>query len=223
MSVAERKEREKEQRRSDIIDAAEHLFFTKKFDDVSMDEIANAVELSRATLYLYFKDKESLYFAVLLRGIRIMSQKFKESTNNEITGLGKIAAIGNMYIKFSTDYTDYYRLIRYATSQRFEESDNEYMKDIRVASTELIQIMCNSIKKGIEDGTIKNDLDPYETAIFLMSCTENTLDVSREMKKNLEKRGISPIEYMEHSMKLMGYAILNNTNNTGVIYDRPSH
>lgn len=35
-----------------------------------MDEIANEVELTKPTLYLYFKDKESLYFAVVNRGIK---------------------------------------------------------------------------------------------------------------------------------------------------------
>ena len=84
---------------------------------------------------------------------------------------------------------------------------------MKVASSGLLEIMCDSIKKGMEDGTIKNDLDPYQTAIFLMKCTENALDLSAEMKRKLEQHGISPIEYMEHSMKLMGYAILNNTNN----------
>jgi len=213
MSVAERKEREKEQRRSDIISAAERLFFSRQFDDVSMDDIANAVELSRATLYLYFKDKESIYFAVLLRGIRIMSEIFKESTDRETTGLGKISAIGFTFIRFSTEYSGYYRLIHYAASQRFEESYNEYAEEVKVASSGLLDIMCDSIKKGMEDGTIKNDLDPYQTAIFLMKCTENALDLSAEMKRKLEQHGINPIEYMEHSMKLMGYAILNNTNN----------
>jgi TetR/AcrR family transcriptional regulator len=213
MSVAERKEREKEQRRNDIISAAEQLFFTRQFDDVSMDDIAKSIELSRATLYLYFQDKESLYFAVMLRGIRIMSEKFKESADGETTGLGKINAIGNMFIRFSSEYSEYNRLLHYATSQRFEACKNEYVNEVKVASAELIGIMCSSIKKGIDDGTIKNDLDPYETAIFLMNCTENALDLSPEMKRKLEERGISPIEYIEHSMKLMGYAILNNTNN----------
>lgn len=213
MSVAERKEREKEQRRSDIIAAAERLFFSGQFDDVSMDDIANAVELSRATLYLYFKDKESIYFAVLLRGIRIMSEIFKESTDRETTGLGKIGAIGFTFIRFSTEYAGYYRLIRYAASQRFEESYNEYAEEVKAASSGLLDIMCDAIKKGMEDGTIKNDLDPYQTAIFLMKCTENALDLSPEMKRKLEQHGINPIEYMEHSMKLMGYAILNHTNN----------
>jgi len=213
MSVAERKEREKEQRRNDIIVAAEQLFFSRQFDDVSMDDIANAVDLSRATLYLYFKDKESLYFAVLLRGIRIMSEMFKKGAAAEDTGLGKITAIGTMFIKFSTEYANYHRMIHNAASQRFEESDNEYLGEVKAASRELVQIMSESIKRGIDDGTIKKDLDPYETAIFLMNCTESALDLSPETRKNLETRGISPMEYIEHSMKLMGYAILNHNNN----------
>ena len=64
MSLAKWKEREKEQRQNDIINAARKLFADKDFDEVSMDEIAREVGLGKSTLYLYFKNKESLYFAV---------------------------------------------------------------------------------------------------------------------------------------------------------------
>ena len=43
-----------------------------------MDEIATEAELSKATLYLYFKDKESLFFAVVNRGIKILCSIIKE-------------------------------------------------------------------------------------------------------------------------------------------------
>jgi AcrR family transcriptional regulator len=72
LSIKEIKEQEKERRRSYILDTAEKLFFSKGYDNVSMDDIANEVELSKATLYLYFKDKESLYFGVVNRGIKIL-------------------------------------------------------------------------------------------------------------------------------------------------------
>jgi len=62
MTVAERKHREKAQRREDILNAAEKLFFSRGYDNVLMDEIANEVDLTKATLYLYFNDKESLFF-----------------------------------------------------------------------------------------------------------------------------------------------------------------
>lgn len=212
MSVAERKEREKEQRRIDIIDAAEKLFFSSKFDDVSMDDIAKAVELSRATLYLYFADKESLFFAVLLRGVRIMRDMFKESVVGKATGIDMISAIGAAFIKFNTEYPDYHRLLQYSSSQRFEKYDNEYVCESNSASTEIIRIMCTSIKKGMEDGTIKSDVKPLETALFLKNGTENALNMSPAMRKKLEILGISHEDYLNHCMKLMGYAIANENN-----------
>ena len=81
--LAERKQREKEQRREHILRAAERLFFSRSYDDVSMDEIATEAELSKATLYLYFKDKESLFFAVVNRGIKILCSIIKEEKKHE--------------------------------------------------------------------------------------------------------------------------------------------
>ncbi len=78
MSLAKWKEREKEQRRNDIIDAARKLLAYKDFDEISMNEIAKEVGLGKSTLYLYFKNKESLYFAIVLRGIRIWAKMIKE-------------------------------------------------------------------------------------------------------------------------------------------------
>ena len=62
MTREERRQREKDQRCDDIINAAEKLFFSRGYDNVSMDEIAREVELSKSALYYYFKDKESLFF-----------------------------------------------------------------------------------------------------------------------------------------------------------------
>jgi TetR/AcrR family transcriptional regulator len=50
MGITERKEREKEQRRNAIIDAAEKIFFTKGMDNSTMDDVAEEAELSKGTL-----------------------------------------------------------------------------------------------------------------------------------------------------------------------------
>nr|WP_243686751.1 helix-turn-helix domain-containing protein [Methanobacterium formicicum] len=62
MSIQDRREREKEQRRNDILKAAEKLFLSREYDNVSMNDIAREVELSKATIYLYFENKEELFF-----------------------------------------------------------------------------------------------------------------------------------------------------------------
>ncbi|MFX1452616.1 MAG: TetR/AcrR family transcriptional regulator, partial [Promethearchaeota archaeon] len=53
-----RREREKEQRREDIIDAAEKLFLTQGFENTTMKQIANEAEYSKGTLYNYYKSKD---------------------------------------------------------------------------------------------------------------------------------------------------------------------
>ena len=54
MGISERRQREKEQRKTEITDAAERLFFSRGYEDVSMDDIAREVDLNKATIYLYF-------------------------------------------------------------------------------------------------------------------------------------------------------------------------
>ena len=76
MSLIARKELEKEQRRNDILNAAEKLFFSKGYENVSLKDIAKEVKLGRSTLYLYFENKEELFFAVVLRGTRILYNSF---------------------------------------------------------------------------------------------------------------------------------------------------
>jgi TetR/AcrR family transcriptional regulator len=119
LSIAERKEREKEQRRKDIADAAEELFFDRGYDNVTMDDIAKRVELNKATIYLYFKDKESLYFTVVLRGMRIMDEMVREREGKAKTGFDKLWEIGHGYVSFAKKYPDYTRAYNYFYSGRF--------------------------------------------------------------------------------------------------------
>ncbi|NJK86044.1 MAG: helix-turn-helix transcriptional regulator [Bacteroidales bacterium] len=83
MGISERKEREKEQRRSDIVDAAEKIFFKKGFEYATMDEIAEQAELSKGTLYLYFKSKEELLYAIHLRAMKIIKGLFESAIDQK--------------------------------------------------------------------------------------------------------------------------------------------
>ena len=67
MGIQERKERERERRRQQIIVAAKRVFSGKGFNKATMEDIASEAELSPGTLYLYFKNKEELYASLSLR------------------------------------------------------------------------------------------------------------------------------------------------------------
>jgi AcrR family transcriptional regulator len=138
LSIAERKEREKEQRRNDILDAAEKQFFARGYDNVTMDDIAKQVELNKATLYLYFKDKESLYFTVVLRGVRIMGEMVRAREEKAKTGFDKLWEIGHAYVSFARKYPDYNRAYNYFYSGRFDLANISGMDDYGSSMTSII-------------------------------------------------------------------------------------
>lgn len=64
MSVKDRRQREKQLLRQEILDAARTLFVHDGYDNVSMRKIAEKIDYSPTTIYLYFKDKSDLMYAV---------------------------------------------------------------------------------------------------------------------------------------------------------------
>ena len=78
MGSIERRQREKEQRREQILNTARELLFKKGIDATSMNQIARNAELSVGTLYLYFKNKESLFAALQEEGLTLLCDKIKE-------------------------------------------------------------------------------------------------------------------------------------------------
>ena len=65
MGIQERKERERERRRQQIMVAAKRVFTDKGFSKATMEDIAKEAELSPGTLYLYFKNKDDLFFSLM--------------------------------------------------------------------------------------------------------------------------------------------------------------
>jgi AcrR family transcriptional regulator len=64
MTVKERRAREKAELREEILDAARELFVREGYENFSMRRLAEKIEYSPTTIYLYFKDKAELLFAL---------------------------------------------------------------------------------------------------------------------------------------------------------------
>lgn len=169
MSISEWKAREKEQRHNDIVDAAEKLFFAKGFDAVSMDDIAKEIGLNKATLYRYFMSKEALFFAVVLRGVRIHHELLKAGVKASGTGMERLSAIGTINHDFFRQYPDYHRLLNYYISGRFD--------------------LCKLVKT--EDEVIV-PTEEYRKLLQLGESMEGT--VAREVTR-LGKAGVPASEY----------------------------
>ena len=206
MGISERKIREKEQRRKEILDTAERLFFSRGYDDVSMDMIAQEVELNKATLYLYFKNKEALFAAIVLRGIAILQEKYKECMKAEVTGIVKVALMGQAYYRFSQEHPNYLRLIHFYGSERFSK-ENPYTAEIGKGYGTCRMILQHAVRKGINDGTIRADLDPFLISMYLMISFMGILSIEDKWKQVIEAEGFSYEQYSQEFFRFIIPAI----------------
>ncbi|EKQ54658.1 MAG: transcriptional regulator [Methanobacterium sp. Maddingley MBC34] len=208
MSIKEIRKHEKEQRRIYILDVAEELFFSRGYDDVSMNQIAQKIGLNKATLYLYFKNKESIYFAIVLRGIEIFKEMFKDRVGLGETGINKLEEAGRAYFAFYKEYPDYHDAYLYYKSKRFQNSGDEYAIQIEVLTGDIMIIICNAIQEGIADGTIREDVKPIEVAVFVVVTAERIVGLGPSALKVLESHGIDHEQFIEDSMDLWKHMVM---------------
>jgi len=207
MGIAERREREKEQRRNDIVDAAEHVFFERGVASATMEDVAARAELAKATLYLYFRSKEELYAAILARGSRILHDMFVAAIASAADGISQVAAVGRAYIAFFDAHPDYFNAMIYFDSRNVE-AGGECFGECRDLGDKTMGIFVGAVEKGIDDGTIRSDLDAGQIAVILWAQTTGLLQILTIKKAHLEKQyQFQSHDLIETHFELIGQAL----------------
>ncbi|MCA9733789.1 MAG: TetR/AcrR family transcriptional regulator [Deferribacteres bacterium] len=193
MGIAERKEREKEQKRNDIVDAAERLFFSNGFANTTMDEVAKEAEFSKGTLYLYFKSKEDLYLAITTRALNLLEHTFRSAIAKGRTGLEKVRSIGESYIGFATEYPDYFNAMVYYESNDVDLKDSEgNAQACEIQGMKTLQVVAEAIMIGMQDGSIRDDLDPMLVATVLWGNSTGMITITTLKGEHLtEQHGMN--------------------------------
>lgn len=190
MGIAERKEREKEQRKNDILDAAEKVFFSKGVKEATMDDIAEAAELSKGTLYLYFKSKEEIHLGISARALGVLKEMFEHALGRGANGLEKTREIGRAYFEFSQTYPDYFDAMVHFEGQDLDLSDDEsWSSQCHRVAVDVLKLVARAIEIGIEDGTIRRDLDPMKTAVLLWGQTDGVIRIAARKCEHLSEFG----------------------------------
>lgn len=114
MGIAERREREKEALRTRIVEAARDIISESGLDALSMRSIAERIEYSPGTIYLYFRDKDALLRDVIHAGFERMGE-YIEAELRTIAGDENPAhqhrALGRAYARFALENTAYFRVM----------------------------------------------------------------------------------------------------------------
>ena len=110
MGIAERKQQEKSEMRNLILKTAMNLFLDKGFENITIRNIAEKIEYSPATIYLYFKNKDEILYTLRKVGFEKLYEHQKTSLklNDPLMRLHKH---GEAYIQFALENPEYYDLM----------------------------------------------------------------------------------------------------------------
>ena len=207
MTSLSRRQRDRERKTNEIIDAAEKIFFSKGFNKTTMETIASELELTKPALYRYFKNKEDLYYAVLLRGTIILTEMMEQEVISKKTGLEKIYATGIAFCKFYKQYPEYSSLMLNSKTNKKLDKNCINLEKLSKYNNNHLNIMCEAIETGKRDGTIRKDIDTLMTALYLMESTTVVMQLSENMDDSIKILGKDGEDFIQHSLMLMRNSI----------------
>jgi TetR/AcrR family transcriptional regulator len=202
MGIAERKEREKEQRRNEIIDAAEKIFFSKGFETATMEDVANEAELSKATLYLYFKSKEDLLFGICAKGLKILLEMFKKAVSKNKNSFENLVEVGKAYMKFAQKYNNYFKCMMHFETKELQDMECKNCLLGNIDDCPLI-FLIRLIEQGQTDKSVKTGVSPEVMGHLLWSQTTGVLQMVNTKKCQILNENLNAEEIIKGHFKIL--------------------
>jgi AcrR family transcriptional regulator len=205
--LIERRQEEKDRRRAEIVDAAEALYAETGWDAITMDQVARRARLSRALLYVYFRDKNDLHMALVERSLEALRARFVAAREGRPTGIAEVEAIGRAYLAFSVETPHYFdACARYQAHAPNEHQPGECPSNeaaCEAAGYGVHSVIVDSLNRGVADGSIRADLgDPFVTALALWAFTHGMIQIAATKAGQIAHGGASVQGFIEHGLDL---------------------
>jgi len=216
MDASSRKAWEKAQRQNRLVDIAEEVFFSKGFDGTTMPVIADAAGYNKRTIYLYFKDKEELFLAVVLRGLKQLHEALRaavEGNDNAGTGL---RTFGAAFFDFAIQHPDYLDLMMVYEARNFiyyetvtSKADQDYRSACQRVSNDIAQLVLDAIARNIEKQVIRTPLTPRQLMLILWGQLFGVMQILRIREKRFDETfGLSRAKLFEYFIELTEKALV---------------
>ncbi len=204
MGVQERREREKHARQEAILEAARHVFFAKGLDQATIDDVAEQAELSKGTIYLYFKSKEDLYISVFIRGIEQLTQQlnalrehFGHRRADEL-----LLDIKDLYYAFYHQYPEYFYIHSLLYHGRIKgKIDPAIWAASHHQTRTCLQAVSDILQRGIDDGLFR-PMNAWKAANSLWGAATGIMMMLDDEERQ-QIVGIPAKELLDYTIELL--------------------
>jgi len=170
-AIAIRKERERTAREELILDHAQKLLLREGFQNFNLDELAEAVEYSKGTLYLHFKTKEDIALAVITRALKERADFFERASKFQGRSRERARAIGFAACHFAKVYPDYFGVELMLKSLSFwEKADEARQHTYAMQGRRCFRAMLQIVNEAMQAGDLSPGQIAAEQIVFSLAA-----------------------------------------------------
>jgi|SRR5215471_12179458 len=192
MGIAERKSRQKEDLRQEILDAARELFVREGYESVSMRKIADKVEYAPGTIYLYFHDKAEILDTLCQQTFIKLHERLQAIRDDQGDPLDALRRGLRTYVQFGLDNPN-----EYAITFVLAKSDPDSTRAARQCGLACFGCLSGMVQKCLKAGLIGGGgvEDTAQalwvsihgiTSLFAMGCGFPFIERSRLIERQLD-------------------------------------
>lgn len=207
--IADRRQEEKDRRRGEIVDAAESLYREMGWDAVTMDSVARKARLSRALVYVYFKDKSELLLAITERAMEVLRTRFEDASSRARMGIDQIEAMGRAYMAYGLEFPHYFDACARLELRATESSNRGSIEEaVMQMGRRVHEVVVASLEAGQRDGSIRADIgDLAVTSRVLWGFTHGLTQIAITKARPLADAGISVTQLTQQAIAMIRYTL----------------
>ena len=169
MDKLSRKEREYQTRRVDILNAAERVFAEKGFHQTTVAEIAKESEFAIGTLYQFFKNKEELYYTMMIEKFDLLYTTLFTEVKKNTKCIEKLHCLVEVVFGFIENNVDFFKIFTWELNVLNSNMHNDLKDRLVTKHFAYIELISDVIEEGLREGMLKEgSVDDFSTALVGM-------------------------------------------------------
>ena len=210
--MARRKKEPKSVHREKIASDASVLFMERGIAATSMDDIAKAAGYSKATLYVYFENKEEIVGILALDSMKKLYHYIASALEQQQTTKEQYNFICRGLVQYQEEFPFYFKMVLDKINIDFERHD--YLpeeKETYQIGEEINEKIKEFLISGIDKGDLRSDLKIMPTIFVFWGMLSGLIQLAENKEEYIEKAmGLSKVKFLEHGFHMLYCSIADS-------------
>lgn len=209
--MARRKKEPRSVHRDNIASVASELFAERGISATSMDDIAKAAGYSKATLYVYFENKEEIVSILVLDSMKKLCSYISSALQLQTSTRAKYDLICKELTRYQDEYPFYFKMMLDKINVNFENQDFfPEEKESYEIGEEINEMIKGLLLSGIESGNLRRDIELMPISFSCWGMLSGLILLAANKKDYIQKTmDMSRNEFLQHGFNMIYQSIAN--------------